>query len=146
MDTKNVTVGQQVGIRSYGSYESQVDLGWTVTRVTPSGQVVVTKTVNYPAPGTLSTRRFDKDLREIGQSRSWRSAPQLELDLDEVARQQVSRHSKIEAVKTISAVQESFAGMGQLRHLWSKANFVAVQETLERLVAESRKAIDAIQE
>lgn len=146
MDTKNVTVGQQVGIRSYGSYESQVDLGWTVTRVTPSGQVVVTKTVNYPAPGTLSTRRFDKRLREIGRSSSWRSAPELELNLETVARQQVSRHSKIEAIKAISAVQESFANIGRMTHHCSKTHFVAVQETLERLVAESRKAIDAIQE
>lgn len=99
-DANQIQVGQEALVVSYRNWGGvDRDFGWTVKRVTPSGQVVVGKEGQ-------TDRRFDARLREIGKSGSlWAVAPDLCLNVAEHRAVADKERLAAEAASAINAVR-----------------------------------------
>lgn len=95
MRTIQAQVGQPAAIQHCGSWTSTFQTGYTVTKVTPSGQVVVTRDSDG------YQRRFSADGREMGKSYSkdW-----LRLDVAAVERELAGRAAARDASDAINAL------------------------------------------
>lgn len=91
-------VGQEVAIQSSYSYDRYM-FGYVVTKVTPSGQTVVTRTVDG------HEQRFDKDGYEMGSGASRYRRVRLVTDVEAAREDTRNAAAKNAAASAINAVR-----------------------------------------
>lgn len=90
----DIKVGQEAAMRSRSEYV----FGYTVTKVTPTGQVTIEHT------GTGSARRFNKNGREIGGSTySWVTLVTGDAAIEEAKREEARRVASSKVATLIRA-------------------------------------------
>lgn len=124
-------VGQEVVVARMGSWDMHYDFGYVVTKVTPSGQVVVKH------PEITAECRFNADHREVGVDR-YRAA-ELRLDVQELQEREARQKRSIDAVNLIHAVRTTVQGRKPCKTLLQEE----IQELEEKLAA-AKAAVEAI--
>ena len=126
-----LTVGQEVVVCRNGSWETHYTFGWRVTKVTPSGQVVVTWT-DSAGVSPSRDRRFSKDGDEMGEGKSeWRG---VWIDTD------------VAGIRDQIATKDARRNAAQLLHgvtTYDQIGRGASKEFLLATAAKMRAALDA---
>lgn len=133
-----LTVGQPVAVQSAYNFDSY-SFGYTVTKVTPGGQVVVKREAD-PITGDLEHEmRFDKDGYRMSKGGGSRfRCERLELDVD-AARESVRKSkAKSDAASAINAVRGAAGSRNDKESL--QAQVVKLAELLDA----ARAAVEAI--
>jgi hypothetical protein len=131
----NVIIGQKVVLQHRNSF----DEGWKVKRVTPTGQIVVSKEIGYSGTGKEEVeRRFRPDGSEVGAQ--WNKYF-LRVDLDHVKETQREKAARREASQAILDIYNACAGDGTY---WTKETFQKKLENLKTLMAKAEQAVAAI--
>lgn len=130
-NTKSLTLGQEVAIGTSGSYETRYSFDWTVVRITPSGQVVVSK--------ADQERRFNARGYEMGRGDTWRT-PFLVEDVARVRDQQ----ARAARARAAAAALNEVSQLERVRDTYSKEFMLEQVAALEALVAKARAAVEAI--
>ncbi len=125
-----VTIGQEAVISHVGSWSTHYAFGYTVSKVTASGQVVVVR--------DGKERRFNKDGREMGTSSSY--PDRINFNVEEIRAAEAKRAREATAASAINAVkvQES------VKATWGKESMVSKIAELEALLAAAKAAVEAI--
>lgn len=137
MANVNVVVGQEVGIRS-GYGHGRVSFGYTVAKVTASGQVVVTRTEPSTIPGLNRERRFNADGYEMKSGASTYHRDSLVTDVAAARERARVEQACNTAANAISAVRIDARGT------YGKEGLLEQVAKLETLLAAARAAVEAI--
>lgn len=128
--TTQITVGQEAVISHVGSWNTHYAFGYTVSKVTASGQVVVVR--------DGKERRFNKDGREMGTSSSY--PDHINFNVAEIRASEDKRGREATAAAAINAVKVSESVKGT----WGKESMEAKIADLEALLAAAKAAVAAI--
>lgn len=131
MTQAQITIGQEVVIAHHGSFTTHYNFGYTVAKVTPSGQVVVKRTSDG------QERRFDKHLREMGVA-SYRGDT-LYTDVAEIRARVAKKDLAHAASDAIKAVR-----VDDCKPTYGLDYMQEQVEKLQALVDAARTAVDAL--
>ena len=129
--TNKPAIGDQVAICRYASFgPSTYDFGYTISRITPSGQMVVKRADGYE-------RKFDKHGEEM--SGSSYNRPYLRHNVAELELEVAALNRSKTAVQAILAVKVS-----ESRATWGKGSLAKQITELQVLLDAARAAVEAI--
>lgn len=134
---QQIAVGQEVAIQN-GYGRGHVNFGFTVAKVTRSGQVVI----DVSRDGIKRERRFDADGYEMGASHlssSKYNRDRLVVDVA-AAREQAARDER--SAKAAGLLNEAKAE--HVRDTWGKDSMLKIVADLEAKLAAARAAVEAI--
>jgi hypothetical protein len=125
-----ISIGQEAAVIHSGMWDSTVQFGYTVTKVTPTGQVTITSQDGR-------TRRFDKNSHEMGKSSSY-NHDMVRFDIDELQEQESSKKRAIDAAQAINFIDKP----NNVTRYYSKEVMYAELDALQRQIDEARKVVD----
>ena len=132
-----MTINQPVAIQSAYNNETYI-FGYVVTKMTPGGQVVVTRKADTVA-GTLENEmRFDKDGYRMGTSSSKYRRERLIVDVNAAHEAVRVRTARMAAAEAVNAVR------GDAGRYNDKESLKAQVAKLAELLEAARVAIEAI--
>lgn len=134
--TKSPTVGQEVAIAHTGPYSNRFYFGYFVTKVTPSGQITVSRAEQLDK----FARRFDANGREIGSNVSKYNRDTLHLNVEELRERTAKEVRADKAASALNAVRLE----GRAEGSYGKEALEARVAKLEELLAEARSLVEAI--
>jgi hypothetical protein len=126
-----ISIGQEAAVVHSGRWDSIVQFGYTVTKVTPTGQVTVTRQDGY-------TRRFDKKGYEMGTSSSSYDRDIVRFDIGVLQEQESRKKRAIAAAQAINYIDKP----NNVNHHYSKEVMYAELDALQRQIDEARKVVD----
>jgi hypothetical protein len=97
MEQIMISIGQEAAVIHSGSWIDTVYFGYTVTKVTPTGQVTVTRQDGH-------TRRFAKDGYEMGTSVSRFRRDMVRFDVDVLQEQEDRKKRAFYAAQVINDI------------------------------------------
>jgi ABC-type transport system substrate-binding protein len=130
--TTQIAVGQEAVISHSGSWSVHYYFGYKVTKVTPSGQVVV----QHESDGY--ERRFDAKGREMGKSSNYPDS--IHFNVVELRAAEDKRGREATAAAAINAVKVEET----VRGTWGKESMEVRIANLEALLAAAKAAVAAI--
>jgi hypothetical protein len=125
-----ISIGQEAAVVHFGTWSNTVYVGYTVTKVTPTGQVTLTRQDGH-------TRRFDKTGYEMGTSDSRFRRDMIRFDIDELQEQESSKKRAIDAAHTINDI----VPIKVTRH-YSKDAMRDALNALKKQIDEAHKVVD----
>lgn len=141
VDTKALTVDQEVAIaspRSWGPHS--LSTGWKVTKVTPSGQVTVSR--QLPDQKEPIVKRFDNRGEEMGFSGGRYSRPFLRVDVDQVRLEIRARKQRVEVVVAFQNVRKLVER--DVGDMWQVQDYQRLVAQLQEAVEACRSKVEAI--
>jgi hypothetical protein len=131
MEQIMISIGQEAAVIHSGSWSNTVYFGYTVTKVTPTGQVTLTRQDGH-------TRRFDKKGYEMGTSDSRFRRDMIRFDVDELREQESNKKRATDAAQAINDIDKPY----NMNHNCSKEVMYAELDALQRQIDEARKVVD----
>lgn len=128
----NYKVGQEVVVVHNTHYGSHYAYGYTVNRVTPTGQVVVKRDTDG------LERRFDKRGREMGRP-GWNSNYWLEADVEACKGRDARKMRTVQACEALKLVR-----VDQCQPTYSKEHLLEEVARLQALLMEAAKLVAEI--
>ena len=134
MNTPRTTVGAEAAISRLSSYATIYQFGYTVTKVTPSGQVVVKR-----ASDGLE-RRFDAQGYEMGSSASRYRRECIHFNVAEIRAAEAARLGANAAAQALNAVRLERPVQGT----WGKKSLQETAAELRALLSQAEALIEAL--
>lgn len=131
---EGIQVGQEVAVIPWSNHGIRYQFGYTVKKVTPSGQIVVSWNIN----GEEREKRFDANGDEMGASSKWTRA-RLEPNAQKARDYMAEQTRRAKAVDAILAVRVSDCRSG-----YSKDGMQKLIVELEEKLAAAKSAVEAI--
>jgi hypothetical protein len=131
MEQIMISIGQEAVVVHHGRWDSKVQFGYTVTKVTPTGQVTITNQDGR-------TRRFNKKGFEMGTPSSSYNRDMVRFDIDELQEQESRKDRAIAAAQAINFIDKP----NNVTRYYSKEVMYAELDALQRQIDEARKVVD----
>jgi hypothetical protein len=133
MEQTMISIGQEVAVVQLHRLATHtVHFGYTVTKVTPTGQITITSQDGHK-------HRFDKNGYEMGAPSSY-SRKMIRFDVDALQEQEYHKKRAIDEAQAINDIDKP----NNVNHHYSKEVIYAELDALQRQIDEARKVVDLI--
>jgi hypothetical protein len=126
-----ISIGQEAAVVQLHRWATHtVHFGYTVTKVTPTGQVTITSQDGHK-------HRFDKNGYEMGAPSSY-SRKMIRFDVGVLREQESRKKRAIDAAQAMNDIDKP----NNVTHHYSKEVMYADLDALQRQIDEARKVVD----